>query len=193
MNRSSRKATRDLGTLLKRARRELRRSGLVGDVLLDDLRVGVALCERELLRCGEYAFQPIELCDALALLQLHDPDSATRAHKLAEIDRLTLICDRIMDCGMIPAPLYLCALGEAALEFDQLHSCGCDEHITSTAWDVLAQVEAGLGQSVEEEHYDRAFMRYAAAALDADNVTPFRRETHEVAEDELEQARVATL
>jgi hypothetical protein len=175
MNRSSRKAARDLAALLKRSRRELRRTGALAEAMLDDLRVGVAVCERQLLRCGEYAYQPKALRETLDLLLLHDPDSEARALKLAEIDRLTLVCDRIMDCGMIPAPLYLCGLGEALLDFEQNYSCGADAHATSTAWDVLAQVEAGLGEAVAHGHYQQARQRYAAT-LNSGNVTPFRRE-----------------
>src|SRR5262245_18175666 len=177
MNRSSKKAARDLTALLSRSRRELGRAGALAEATLDDLRVGVAVCERELLRCGEYSHRPKVLREALDLLLLHDPDSEARALKLAEIDRLTLICDRIMDCGMLPAPLYLCGLGEAALEFEQNYSCGADAHATSTAWDVLAQVEAGLGAPVAQAHYQEAYQRYAAAQ-GGGNVTRLRRETH---------------
>jgi hypothetical protein len=130
------------------------------------------------LAVGDYSVRPRETHAALRVLRRYDPTYEARAANVAEIDRLTLICDQIMDCGLLPAPVYLCGLAEAVLQYEHVHACDADGHITSTAWDVLAQAEAGLGQSVEAAHYEQAYMRHAHVCCARDNVTPFPKDAH---------------
>ena len=152
MRRTLKQTATRLAQAAKDARREARAAGWLTEEALEKLRVLMAVCEQDLLAVGDYSVRPRETHAALRVLRRYDPTYEARAANVAEIDRLTLICDQIMDCGLLPAPVYLCGLAEAVLQYEHVHACDADGHITSTAWDVLAQAEAGLGQSVEAAH-----------------------------------------
>lgn len=155
-----RTAAAELVQIVKRARAQVYELGAPDLATIKALRLFVALTERDLLRAGNYAPHPRATRPAQALLVLHDPDHATRMLKLDEIDRLTIQCDDRLDIGLVDAA-QLRELGAAVLEFEQAYSCGADAHATATAWDVLAQAEAGLGQPVEPTHYEQARRRHS--------------------------------
>lgn len=136
----------------------------LGDARCAELRTLANECEHLLICAGDACPSANLLQRAAALIERHDPLAALRAAKLDHIERLTMACDRLMSAGALPPPPYIETLGAAVCDYESAHSTGNDTHLLAFAWDILAQAEAGLGEAVEDEHYDSAEQRYRRQA-----------------------------
>lgn len=179
-----------LADLVKDAKNEAsERNALSADTILT-LRVWMARCEQAQILASQYN-PNAPLRAAMKLIERYDHDFLTRSAKLKEIDRLTNLCDQIFDKGLDPEPVYLRALALAVMVYEADHSCGNDDHIVGPAWDILAEAEAGRGETLQLAHYERAHARHLRSFMSLpDNVVELPQ--HEApANESHDDARVA--
>lgn len=159
-----------LADLVKDAKKEAEAAGSLSADTILTLRVWMSRCEQAQILASQYAPNAPARA-ATKLIERYDHDFLARSARLKEIDRLTNLCDQIFDKGLDPEPVYLRALAHAVMTYEADHSCGNDDHIVGPAWDILAEAEAGRGETLQLAHYERAHARHLRSFMSLpDNV-----------------------